>query len=75
MVISYDSFLFADIGSSDQLRAVHASHSTILIANAQKSFQVAVGESNRNQLASLTTGNQWDFAYLEGKLWRQTLMC
>lgn len=39
------------------------------------SCHVAVDESNRNQLASLTTANQWNFAYLEGKLWRKNLTC
>ena len=35
----------------------------------------AVYGSNHNQLASLTTANQCNFAYLEGKVWRKNLTC
>lgn len=45
--------------------AAHTSHHTVSIVTAQTSCHVAVDESNRNQLASLTTANQWSFAYLE----------
>lgn len=54
------------------LGAAHTSYRTVSIVIAQKSCHVAVDESNRNQLASLTIAI---FAYLDGKLWRKNLAC
>lgn len=71
----YPSFLFADIDSTDLLGAAHTSHRTVSIVTAQTSCHIALDESNRNQLASFTTAHKWNFAYLEGKLWRKNLTC
>ena len=71
----YASFLFPDIDITDPLGAAHISHHTVSIVTAQTICHVAVDQSNHNQLASLTTANQWNFAYLEGKLWRKYLTC
>ena len=71
----YASFLFADIDSTDLLGAAHTSPHTVSIVTSQASCHVAVVESNRNQLASSTAANQWNFAYLEGKQWRKNLTC
>ena len=57
----YTPFLFADIDIT-----AHISHRTVSIVTTQTSFHGAVDDSNRNQLASLTTANEWNFAYLEG---------
>ena len=54
----YASFQFANIDSIDLLGAAHISYRTVSIVTAQTSCHVAVDESNRNQLESLTTANQ-----------------
>lgn len=58
--------------STDPLGAAHVSLHW-LKCDCTTRCQVAGDESSRNQLASLTTANQWNLANLEGKLRRKTL--
>ena len=67
-----------DVVGADMIenkRAAHTSPCTVSIVTTQTSGHVALDESHRNQLASFTAANQWNFAYLEGKLWRKKLTC
>lgn len=57
------------------LGAAPTSHRAVSIVTAQTSFHVALDELNRYQLSSFTTANQWNFAYLVGKLLRKKKTC
>lgn len=66
--------LLWDAASTDLLGAVHSPHHTVSMVRAQTSCHVGVGGSNCNQLASFTTANWWNIAYLGGNLWQKNGM-